>query len=60
MHCVIPQAASAKQREAEALVSDLSGVVQQQRAALGAAAREREELAAKLKVGAACINSGCR
>ncbi|GFR43792.1 hypothetical protein Agub_g4909 [Astrephomene gubernaculifera] len=43
------QAAVAKQREGEALVSDFTSVVQQQKAAIQALQREKEALAARLK-----------
>ncbi|KXZ43849.1 hypothetical protein GPECTOR_79g128 [Gonium pectorale] len=43
------QAAVAKQREGEALVSDFTGVVQQQKAAIQALQRDKEALATRLK-----------
>ncbi|PNH07526.1 Leucine-rich repeat and coiled-coil domain-containing protein 1 [Tetrabaena socialis] len=44
------QAAAGKQREGEALVSDLAAVVQQQKAAIQGLQRDREALAARLRV----------
>ncbi|EFJ51748.1 hypothetical protein VOLCADRAFT_56822 [Volvox carteri f. nagariensis] len=43
------QAAATKQREGEALVADLTSVVQQQKAAIQSLQREKEALAARLK-----------
>ncbi|GIL71038.1 hypothetical protein Vretifemale_1676 [Volvox reticuliferus] len=43
------QAAATKQREGEALVADLTSVVQQQKAAIQALQREKEALAARMK-----------
>lgn len=47
---LMSQVAATKQREAEALVADFTSVVQQQKAAIHALQREKETMAARLKV----------